>query len=97
MVLTISRALYVRGDAYETSDAVFGVKDSLIIDVKEVTDEKMAKQYDVKVGTKLITYDFVLITEDESRQLREKNAIDALAALGRKCKILDGLPVPDVD
>ena len=93
----IFRALYVRGDPYETSDAVFGVKDSLIVDITEVSEEKMASEYGVTLGTKLLTYDFVLITDEESRQLRDKKAIDALAELGRKCKILNGLPVPDVD
>lgn len=33
-------ALYVRGDPYETSDAVFGVKDSLIVDFTKATKEE---------------------------------------------------------
>lgn len=90
------RALYLRGDPYETSDAVFGVKESLIIDLKTVNDEHV-KQYGVKPGSKLITYDFVLVTDDESKQLREKNALEATKALGLKMKLWNGLPVPDVD
>lgn len=92
-----SRALYVRGDPYETTDAVFGVKDSLIVDLSSVTDEVMAKEYGVKVGTKLMTYDFVLISEEESAKLRDERAREALEKLGRRVKIVDGLPVPDVD
>jgi len=42
-------ALYVRGSDYETSDAVFGVKESLIISLDTVTAEQ-AKEYDVKEG-----------------------------------------------
>lgn len=90
-------ALYVRGDPYETTDAVFGVKDSLIVDIKEVTDEAMAKKYDVKVGHKLLTYDFVLVSEEQSAKLRDQRAKEALEKLGRRVKIVDGLPVPDLD
>ncbi|KAK5091298.1 hypothetical protein LTR05_001481 [Lithohypha guttulata] len=90
-------ALYVRGDPYETTDAVFGVKDSLIVDINTVTDEAMAKQYDVKVGSKLLTYDFVLVSEQESSALRNERAKAALEKLGRRVKIVEGLPVPDVD
>jgi protocatechuate 3,4-dioxygenase beta subunit len=56
---TLVTALYVRGDPFETSDAVFGVKSSLIVDVKTVETEKMAKQYGVSVGDWLIEWDFV--------------------------------------
>ena len=90
-------ALYLRGSLYEHTDAVFGVKESLLVDVKEVNDAEMAKKYEVKQGSKLITYDFVLITEEESQKLREKKAMEAMEKLGRHMKIVNGLPVPDVD
>jgi len=61
---TLVTALYVRGDPFETSDAVFGVKSSLIVDVKTVEDEAMAEQYGVTKGDWLIDWDFV------SQQLR---------------------------
>jgi hypothetical protein len=51
----------------------------------------------VKEGSKLITYDFVLVTEEESRKLREENAMKAMEKLGRHMKLYNGLPVPDVD
>lgn len=89
-------ALYLRGDPYETSDAVFGVKESLLVDLGTVSAEQ-AKKYGVEEGTKLLEYDFVLVTEDESRELREKNAMEAMEAQGRKMKLWNGLPVPDVD
>jgi len=89
-------ALYLRGDPYETSDAVFGVKESLLIDLGTVNAEQ-ASRYGVKEGGKLITYNFVMVPEEESRKLREKNALEATAKLGLKMKLLDGLPVPDVD
>jgi protocatechuate 3,4-dioxygenase beta subunit len=89
-------ALYLRGDPYETSDAVFGVKESLLIDLGTV-DAEMAKTYGVKEGTKLIAYDFVLVSEQESRELREKNAMEAMKDLGLRMKLYNGLPIPDVD
>lgn len=89
-------ALYLRGDPYETSDAVFGVKESLIVDLGEVGKE-MAEKYKVKEGTKLLEYGFVLVSEEESAGLRAEKSKAALEALGRRVKIVDGLPVPDVD
>lgn len=89
-------ALYLRGDPYETSDAVFGVKESLLIDLGTVSASQ-AKEYGVKEGGKLITYDFVLVTDDESRKLREQKAMEAMQKLGRRMKLYQGLPIPDVD
>jgi len=89
-------ALYLRGDPYETSDAVFGVKESLLIDLGTVNAEQAAK-YGVKEGSKLMSYNFVLVTDEESKKLREKNAMTAMEKLGRKMKLWNGLPVPDVD
>lgn len=90
-------ALYVRGDPYESSDAVFGVKDSLVVDIEEVKDEAVAREYGVQIGHKLLKYDFVLVSDKESARLREERAKEALEKLGRKVRIVDGLPVPDVD
>lgn len=44
-----------------------------------------------------MTYDFVLVSEKESQELREKNAMEAMKAQGRSMKLWKGLPVPDVD
>jgi len=89
-------ALYVKGDPYETSDAVFGVKDSLIKSIEKV-DAETAKKYEVEEGSSLLSHDFVLVSEEESGKLRSENSKKALEALGRKVKIVQGLPVPDVD
>ena len=67
-----------------------------MIDLGTVNAEQASK-YNVKEGSKLISYDFVLVTEEESRKLREKNAIEAMEKLGRNMKLYNGLPVPDVD
>ncbi|KAF8854374.1 aromatic compound dioxygenase [Acephala macrosclerotiorum] len=89
-------ALYIRNDPYETSDAVFGVKQSLIVDFTTV-DAETSKKYGVEEGTKFLKHDFVLVDEKETERLRDENALKALKALGRKVKLLNHLPVPDVD
>ena len=89
--------MYVRGSPYETTDAVFGVKDSLIVPLDTVTPQQ-AKQYGVAEGTKLLTYDFVLVTDEETKQLRHDEAVKAMKSLGREgMMIVNGLPVPEVD
>ncbi|KAI0172759.1 dioxygenase [Hypoxylon sp. FL1284] len=89
-------ALYMRGDPYETSDAVFGVKQSLIVDLDKV-DAATAKEYDFKEGGLLLKQDFVLTTKEETERLRDENAMKALADLGLRMKLVDHLPVPELD
>lgn len=48
-------------------------------------------------GHALLTYDFVLMSEAETSALREENSRIALDKLGRKVKMVKGLPVPDLD
>jgi len=75
---------------------VFGVKESLLIDLGTVNAQQ-SKEYGVKEGSKLISYDFVLVTEEESKKLREQKAMDAMKHLGLRMKLYNGLPVPEVD
>jgi hypothetical protein len=96
LVLIRLRALYIKGDPYETSDAVFGVKDDLVVEVGKV-DNATAEKYGVKEGSALITWDFVLVSVKEADELRDQKSIEVLKKLGRQVKIVDGLPVPDVD
>ncbi|KAL7916251.1 Intradiol ring-cleavage dioxygenase [Trichoderma velutinum] len=88
--------LFVRGDKYETSDVVFGVKSSLIIDLGKV-DEETAAKYGVPVGALLLRHSFVLASTEETEKLRDKNAMEAMERLGFKSKLIDHLPVPDLD
>lgn len=92
----LDRALYLRGDPYEKSDAVFGVKKSLVIDLDKV-DKKTAEEYGVPEGTWLLKQEFVLITEKESLALRDRLAEEALKNLGLRMKLVDHLPVPELD
>lgn len=94
--LMVGRALYLRNDPYETSDAVFGVKDSLVVDLGKAGPE-YAKKYGVSEDHALLTYNFVLVSDAETSALRERNSKVALDKLGRKVKIVNGLPVPDLD
>lgn len=89
-------ALYMRGDPYETSDAVFGVKQSLIVDL-EKTDAATAKEYNYTEGGLLLKHDFILTSQAETERLRDENAVKALAALGLRMRLVDHLPVPEVD
>ncbi|KAI1343519.1 dioxygenase [Xylariaceae sp. FL0016] len=89
-------ALYMRGDPYETSDAVFGVKQSLIVDMDKV-DKETAQKYDIKEGSWLLKHDFVLTSKEETEKLRDQNAMEALKQLGLRMKLVDHLPVPEVD
>ncbi|KAK4189183.1 dioxygenase-like protein [Podospora australis] len=89
-------ALYLRGDPYETSDAVFGVKKSLVVDLDKV-DKETAEKYGVKEGSWLLKHDFVLTTQEETEKLRDRLATEALEKLGLNLKLVDHLPVPDLD
>lgn len=95
-MLSTCSALYLKNDPYENSDAVFGVKTPLIVDLGKV-DKATADKYGVKEGSALMTYDFVLVSEKESAELRAQNSRKALEKLGRRVKIIQGLPVPEVD
>lgn len=90
------RTLFLRGDKYETSDVVFGVKSSLVVDLQTVDAEKAA-QYGVPEGALLLQHDFVLASTQETEELRDKNAIEAMKRLGLRTKLVDHLPVPDLD
>lgn len=75
---------------------MFGVKESLLIDLGTVNAEQ-AEKYRAKEGGKLMSYDFVLVTEEQSKELRVKNAMAAMKDLGIQAKLWNGLPIPDVD
>ncbi|KAJ9144592.1 Aromatic compound dioxygenase [Pleurostoma richardsiae] len=88
-------ALYLRGDPYETSDAVFGVKQSLIIDLYRVGDvEGLAEKHGVSAETKLLRHDFVLITENEALEVRKQEAWKEAARQGGRLNVLGGVLVP---
>lgn len=78
---------------------MFGVKQSLVVDLKSVSDVPgMAEKYKVSPSTKLLAYDFVLVTDQETADLRNQKALEALQKSGATgLQVIDGLLVPDVD
>jgi hypothetical protein len=78
------------------SDAVFGVKSSLLVDLAQA-DQALAEMYNVPIGTKVLRHDFILVSEQDTIELRAKNSREAMSNLGHRVKIVDGLPVPDID
>lgn len=76
-------ALYFKGDIFLTSDAVFGVKTSLVEEPKKVTDAAEAKRLGFK-GDEfyLCNRDFILITTDQAKVELAKAKAKAKAEVG---------------
>lgn len=53
--------LFTKGDRYLDSDAVFGVKESLIVDFKKIDSRAEAEKYRVEAPFYKVDYDFVLV------------------------------------
>lgn len=69
-------ALYAKGDEWLSSDAVFGVKRSLVVELKEIDNEEEVQRRGFPKGRtfKLLQYDFVLVPSDEAEAARQKFA-----------------------
>lgn len=89
-------ALYLKGDEYEFSDAVFGVKSTLVIDLGSA-DEEMAGRYGVEVGCKVLRYGFVMVEKETAAKLKREQTEEAMRKMGRSLESVDGLPVPGLD
>lgn len=89
-------ALYLKGDEYEFSDAVFGVKSTLVIDLGSA-DEELAGRYGVEMGCKVLRYGFVMVEKETATKLRREQAEDAMRDMGRSLEWVDGLPMPALD
>ncbi|VDB88790.1 unnamed protein product [Peniophora sp. CBMAI 1063] len=72
----LTTAFYPEGDPYLASDAVFGVKRSLVVSLKDVEDDAEVRKRDFPKGSKfkLLQFDFVLPTNEETRQALELRA-----------------------
>ncbi|KAH9203737.1 Intradiol ring-cleavage dioxygenase [Leptodontidium sp. 2 PMI_412] len=91
----LTTALYLRGDPYESSDAVFGVKESLIIDLCQVQDiDGLAERCGVSPETRLLKLDFVLLTAEEQRNTLEAEVQKEAARHNGTLKVVNGLLVP---
>jgi len=69
---TLVTTLFPRGDPYLTSDAVFGVKKSLIADLGEVIGEEETRKKGFKKGDrfKTLEWDFVLVKSEDANAAR---------------------------
>lgn len=77
-------ALYPEGDEWVPSDAVFGVKKSLVVQLKDVEDEAEARKRGFPEGTrsfKLLHRDIVMVGEAESKATFEREAAARAKAL----------------
>jgi hypothetical protein len=91
------RAVHPRNDCYLGSDAAFGVRKPLVIDIGQASAE-VAKTYNVAPGTRHAHHDFVLPTQAEAHAFRVERAKQDIEESGRKWTLdKNGLPVLDVD
>jgi protocatechuate 3,4-dioxygenase beta subunit len=61
--LPVTTHLFVKGDPYLDSDAVFGTKDSLVVDFVPNNSQEEAERYHVKAPFYTVAYDFILETD----------------------------------
>ncbi|TFK46830.1 aromatic compound dioxygenase [Heliocybe sulcata] len=73
---TLTTALYPEGDSWLASDAVFGVKKSLVVSLNDVDNEQQARKCGFPKGShfKLLKQDIVLVPAAESKAAREQYA-----------------------
>ncbi|CCL98225.1 uncharacterized protein FIBRA_00219 [Fibroporia radiculosa] len=72
----LTTALYPEGDEWLSSDAVFGVKKSLVVTLKDVHDDAEARKRGFPKGGsfKLLQFDVVLVPEEDSKVARAQYA-----------------------
>jgi hypothetical protein len=52
--------LFVADDPYIDEDAVFGVREALVVPFKQIASAAQAERYGVKPGYRLVEFDFAL-------------------------------------
>ncbi|KAG0693679.1 Intradiol ring-cleavage dioxygenase [Suillus ampliporus] len=67
-------ALYLEDCDYLRSDCIFGVKTSLVVSLKDIVDDEETRKRGFPRGGsfKLLQYDFVLLTEEQSAAIRAR-------------------------
>ena len=75
---TVVTHLFVKGDPYLESDAVFGVKDSLVVEFKRCDSQAEAQQLGLKAPFYRASYDFVLPAAGTSKPQAAHSASDAV-------------------
>jgi len=75
---TVVTHLFVKGDPYLESDAVFGVKDTLIVEFKRSESQAEAQKVGLKAPFYTASYDFVLRPAGKAQQHAARAASDAV-------------------
>ncbi|TFK86370.1 aromatic compound dioxygenase [Polyporus arcularius HHB13444] len=72
----LTTAWYPEGDGFLESDAVFGVKKSLVVKLEDVNDEAEARKRGFTKGSsfKLLKRDIILVSQKQSDETFKKNA-----------------------
>ncbi|CAE7086678.1 unnamed protein product [Rhizoctonia solani] len=76
---TLVTTVFPRGDSFLTSDAVFGAKKSLIVDLKDVDDEALARKRGNKF--KELEFDFILVKREDADAARKVRAAESAAKI----------------
>ena len=73
---------------------MFGVKESLVVDIKRVADEDgFVNYYNAEPTMPLLRHDFVLLTEEESNNLKEERAWEQARKQG-SLEVRNGVLLP---
>ncbi|EUC64485.1 intradiol ring-cleavage dioxygenase [Rhizoctonia solani AG-3 Rhs1AP] len=80
---TLITTVFPRGDPFLTSDAVFGAKKSLIVDLKDVDDDALARKRGFKQGSKFkeLEFDFILVKKEDADIARKARAEESAAKI----------------
>lgn len=91
-------ALYLKDDPYEFSDAVFGVKSSLVFTLDKLGEEK-AKKYNMKADDWYLKWHFKIVTEEQAKQLLLEKSVADLKLVGKGDYVIndEGLPIAALD
>ncbi|EGW32969.1 6-chlorohydroxyquinol-1,2-dioxygenase [Spathaspora passalidarum NRRL Y-27907] len=92
---TLITALYGKGDPYQFSDAVFGVKSSLLFELERLGSR--AKEFDMNEEDWILRWDFKIISEQEGQSLRVERNRTAIKGVEGVTLNEDGLPVAALD
>ncbi|OSX60822.1 hypothetical protein POSPLADRAFT_1040249 [Postia placenta MAD-698-R-SB12] len=82
----LTTALYPEGDQWLSSDAVFGVKKSLVVSLRDVYDDAESRKRGFPKGGsfKLLQHDIILVPEADSKAARAQYARERAEKAGLK-------------
>lgn len=91
-------ALYHKGDPYEFSDAVFGVKTPLLFSLDKLGEAK-AKQYGMNADDWYLKWHFKIILERQAKEIFQQQTRTDLKKIGKGNYVIneDGLPIAALD